>query len=66
MNISHQQRQRAELAELHRRQPNELVAKYREVAHMKPDETLPMDVSFSGMIDAIVAADERRRKSRWK
>jgi len=69
MNTTSQDLARQQLLELGRNDPDSLITKYRQVAHMDPDETLPIDVSFPGMIDAIVTEQVpvyRRKHDRWK
>ena len=67
MHTSAQDEVRERLLELGRTNPERLIAQYRQVAHMKPDETLPFDLTE--MIDAIVTDEVpiyRRPDQRWR
>ena len=69
MQTTPQDLERERLLELGRKDPARLIAKFRQVADMEPDETLPPDVNFAGMIDAIVTNKVpiyRRRSDRWR
>lgn len=69
MNTTPQDLEREKLLELGRQDPDRLIAKYRQVAHMAPDETLPPDANFAGMIDAIVTEKVpvyRHQGDRWR
>jgi hypothetical protein len=64
-----QDQERQKLLELGRKDPDRLIAKYRQIAHMAPDETLPPHVNFAGIIDAIVTAKVpvyRHQGERWR
>jgi len=59
MSQSEQAHDRARLLKLQGNDAAQLIATYRKVAHMQVDETLPPDVSFISMIDAIIEGDLR-------
>ena len=62
---------RHELWDLRHKNPAKLIATYRRVANMEVDETLPLEVTFDSMIDAIVRdhgqpQGKRRTMDRWR